>query len=134
MRVSGRVIHGTGAWRPRIERFPQVFIAHFGYPLFPGTLNVLLDAPLPVRAEFRIPGSEIGEPEQDMLFERCLIDGLEAFRLRPFQPATGAGGHGDHILEIVSPQELRPLLRDRDCVTVEFPARDAGPFAAAPSR
>ena len=134
MRVSGRVIHGTGAWRPRIERFPQVFIAHFGYPLFPGTLNVLLDAPLPVRAEFRIPGSEIGEPEQDMLFERCLIDGLEAFRLRPFQPATGAGGHGDHILEIVSPQELRPLLRDRDCVTVEFPARDDRPFAAAAGR
>ena len=133
MRVSGRVIHGTGAWRPRIERFPQVFIAHFGYPLFPGTLNVLLDAPLPVRAEFRIPGSEIGEPEQDMLFERCLIDGFEAFRLRPFQPATGAGGHGDHILEIVSAQELRPLLRDRNCVIVEFPARDDGPFPAAAS-
>jgi CTP-dependent riboflavin kinase len=110
-----------------------VFIAHFGYPLFPGTLNVLLDAPLPVRAEFRIPGSEIGEPEQDMLFERCLIDGFEAFRLRPFQPATGAGGHGDHILEIVSAQELRPLLRDRDCVIVEFPARDDGPFPAAAS-
>ena len=133
MRVSGRVIHGTGAWRPRIERFPQVFIAHFGYPLFPGTLNVLLDTPLPVRAELRIPGSEIGEPEQDMLFERCLIDGFEAFRLRPFQPATGAGGHGDHILEIVSAQELRPLLRDRNCVIVEFRARDDGPFPAAAS-
>lgn len=123
MRVSGRVIHGTGAWKPRIERFPEVFIAHFGYPLFPGTLNVLIEAQLPIRADFRIPGSAIGEPEQDMLFERCLVDGFEAFRLRPFQPATGAGGHGDHILEIVSAQELRPLLRDRDCVIVEFPGR-----------
>jgi len=124
MRVTGRVIQGTGAWKPRIERFPEVFIAHFGFPLFPGTLNVLIEAPLPIRAAFRIPGSEIGEPEQDMLFERCLIDGLEAFRLRPFQPATGAGGHGDHILEIVSAQELRPLLRDRDCVIVAFPGRE----------
>jgi len=124
MRVTGRVIQGTGAWKPRIERFPEVFIAHFGFPLFPGTLNVLIEAPLPIRAAFRIPGSEIGEPEQDMLFERCLIDGFEAFRLRPFQPATGAGGHGDHILEIVSAQELRPLLRDRDCVIVAFPGRE----------
>ena len=123
MRVSGRVIHGTGAWKPRIERFPEVFLAHFGHPLFPGTLNVLLEAPLPVRAESRIPGSEIGEPEQDMLFERCLVDGVEGFRLRPFQPATGAGGHGDHILEIVSVHELRPLLRGRDTVIVEFPGR-----------
>jgi CTP-dependent riboflavin kinase len=131
MRVTGRVIHGTGAWKPRIERFPEVFIAHFGYPLFPGTLNVLIEAPLPVRAEFRIPGSEIGEPEQDMLFERCLVNGFEAFRLRPFQPATGVGGHGDHILEIVSAQELRPLLRDRDSVIVEFPGRQDRPVPAA---
>ncbi len=125
MRVSGKVIHGTGAWRPRIERFPEVFRAHIGHPLFPGTLNVLLDAPLPILAQFRIPGAEIGEPEQDMLFERCRIDGIEAFRLRPFQPATGAGGHGDHILEIVSSQALRPLLRNLESVVVEFPGREA---------
>jgi ribosomal protein S18 acetylase RimI-like enzyme len=124
MRVSGRVIAGTGAWKPRIERFPEVFTAHFGFPLFPGTLNVLIEVPLPVRAESRIPGSEIGEPEQDMLFERCLVNGFEAFRLRPFQPATGAGGHGDHILEIVSAHELRPLLGEPGSVIVEFPGRD----------
>ena len=44
-----------------------------------GTLNVLLDTPLPIQAEFRIAGTEIGEPEQDMLFERCRIDGIEAW-------------------------------------------------------
>lgn len=124
MRVSGKVIHGIGAWRPRIERFPEVFLAHTGQSLFPGTLNVLLEAPLPIREEFRIPGSAIGEPEQDMLFERCVINGIEAFRLRPFQPATGAGGHGDHILEIVSSRELRPLLLNPGSVVVEFPNRD----------
>jgi CTP-dependent riboflavin kinase len=124
MRVSGKVIPGIGAWRPRIERYPEVFFAGTGQRLFPGTLNVLLEHPLPIREEFRILGAEIGEPEQDMLFESCLINGIPAFRLRPYQPATGAGGHGDHILEIVSAQELRPLLAGLDRVVVEFPNRN----------
>ena len=104
-----------------MERFPDVFGAVTGERLFPGTLNVQLESPLPIRAEFTIPGSEIGEPEQDMLFERCTVNGIPAFRLRPFQPATGAGGHGDHILELVSSVELRPLLAGSETVIVEFP-------------
>ena len=123
MRVSGVVVHGIGAWRPRMERFPEVFRSLTGERLFPGTLNVLLEQPLPIRAEYTIRGSEIGEPEQDMLFERCTVNGIPAFRLRPFQPATGAGGHGDHILEIVAPVELRPLLSGSEKVIVEFPDR-----------
>ena len=122
--VSGVVVQGIGAWRPRIERFPEVFHVATGQRLFPGTLNVLLDSPLPIQEEFRILGSEIGEPEQDLLFERCRINGIEAFRLRPFQPATGVGGHGDHVLEIVCSQELRPLLAKSDRVVVEFPRHD----------
>lgn len=123
MRVSGRVIQGMGAWRPRIERYPEVFRRGLGRPLFPGTLNVELSGPLAIREEVRILGSEIGEPDQDLLFERCVIEGVEAFRLRPYQPATGLGGHGDHILEIVSSQELRPLLPNLERVVVEFPNR-----------
>jgi len=67
MQVSGKVVHGIGAWRPRIERYPEVFLAGTGQRLFPGTLNVLLESPLPIREEFRIRGVEIGEPDQDML-------------------------------------------------------------------
>jgi CTP-dependent riboflavin kinase len=126
MRVVGRVIEGMGAWRPRIERFPEVFRRGLGQPLFPGTLNVQIDRPLAIHHDIRIPGSLIGEPEQDMLFERCLIEGIEAFRLRPFQSASGAGGWGDHILEIVSAKQLRPLLRDLNTVMVEFPNRESG--------
>ncbi len=123
MRVLGKVIAGFGAWRPRMEQFPEVFVQATGRRLFPGTLNVLLAAPLPIRVEFSISGSEIGEPDQDMHFETCLIDGFEAWRLRPYQPATGLGGHGDHILEIVSPRELRPLIVNPESVVVEFPNR-----------
>ena len=119
--VTGTIEHGIGAWRPRMTRFPEVFRRATGEELFPGTLNVRIDAPLPIEAEIRISGAEIEEPEQDVLLERCRINGIRAYRLRPFQPATGAGGHGDHILEIVCTQELRPLLSGSDTVVVEFP-------------
>ena len=133
MRVSGRVVSGMGAWRPRIERFPEVFYRGLGERIFPGTLNVELDCVLPIREEIRILGAEIEEPEQDMLFERCFIEGVAAFRLRPYQPANGFGGHGDHILEIVSAQELRPLLREREIVSVEFPHRDSSELKPRPA-
>jgi CTP-dependent riboflavin kinase len=107
-----------------MTRFPEVFRRATGEDLFPGTLNVRIDAPLPIQAQITISGAEIGEPEQDVLLERCRINGIRAYRLRPFQPATGAGGHGDHILEIVCTRELRPLLGGSDTVVVEFP-RDA---------
>lgn len=104
-----------------MERFPEVFQAATGERLFPGTLNVRLAEPLAIRTDIRIPGTEIGEPEQDVLLERCRINGIPADRLRPFQPATGAGGHGDDILEIVSAKELRPLLPEHEFgVVVEF--------------
>jgi CTP-dependent riboflavin kinase len=112
-----------------MERFPEVFRAAAGQHLFPGTLNIQIESPLPIQEEFKILGSEIGEPEQDLLFERCRVNGIEAFRLRPYQPATGAGGHGDHILEIVCSQELRPLLAGSSTIIVEFPRHrpsDAG--------
>lgn len=121
MQVHGIVEGGIGAWRPRMERYPEVFRRLTGAELFPGTLNVRIERPLPIHEEFRIPGAAIGEPEQDMLFERCRINGIEAFRLRPFQPATGLGGHGDHILELVCTRELRPLLPGSGKVVVEFP-------------
>ena len=123
MQVTGRVIAGFGAWRPRIERFPDVFREGTGESLFPGTLNIQLDTPLSIQTEFVISGAKIGEPEQDMLFESCLVNGIGGWRLRPFQPATGLGGHGDHILEIVSATELRPRIADLDRVVVEFPGR-----------
>jgi len=124
MRVTGRVVSGHGAWKPRIEAFPEVFREAIGVDLFPGTLNVELAMSLPIQEEFCIPGELIGEPDQDMLFESCLIDGIAGWRLRPFQPATGLGGHGDHILEIVSATLLRPRIVNLDQVVVEFPRRD----------
>ena len=40
------------------------------------------------------------EPEQDLLFEHCRINGLKAYRIRPYNIKTLNGGWGDDTLEI----------------------------------
>lgn len=121
MKVVGRITHGVGDFRARMTRYPEVFERVTGERLFPGTLNVDIGTPLTCREDFRIRGRDIGEPGQDLLFERCLIAGHRAYRIRPWQLRGGGGGHGDHVLEIACAVELRPLLAGREsAVEIEF--------------
>jgi CTP-dependent riboflavin kinase len=85
--------------------YPKVFRRAIG-EFFPGTLNVQVDTHLNIREERRILGTEINEPGQDLLIERCAINGIPAHRIRPYNLETGCGGHGDNVLEIVCAQEI----------------------------
>ena len=53
------------------------------------------------------------------LFEVCRINGSWAYRIRPFNLLTGAGGHGDEILEIACAQEL-PGIAEGAEVTIQL--------------
>jgi len=110
--VKGKVVSGFGHFRRRITDFPEVFRKATGEELFPGTLNVDVGTPIKIKEERRILGKQIGEPFQDLLLERCAINGVPAWRIRPYSldirsglPA-GDGGHGDQILEISCAQEI----------------------------
>lgn len=105
MIVEGRIVRGVGHFRVRMTAYPDVFERATGEKLFPGTLNVQVAQPIPIRTDFRIEGRDINEPNQDLLFERCRINGIDAYRIRP-SDAQGNGGHGDHILEIACTQKL----------------------------
>jgi|SRR5713101_4739868 len=106
--LKGQVdkVGGVGHFRQRMTNFPEAFKRATGEELFKGTLNVNINRQLPVREHFRIRGTEINEPEQDLLFEVCRINGIWAYRIRPYNVNTGSGGHGDHILEIACSQEI----------------------------
>ena len=97
---------GLKHFSKRMTEYPEVFERATGGRLFPGTLNVDVGAPVPVKEHFRIRGTEINEPEQDLLFEVCRINEFWAYRIRPFHLLTGVGGHGDHILEISSRDKI----------------------------
>jgi hypothetical protein len=104
----------------RMRRYPDIFAAATGITLFPGTFNVAISASLPIQEDFRIRGATIGEPEQDLLFEQCLIGNYCGWRIRPLNLLDGSGGHGDRLLELASPMPLAPFFGSGD-VAVTFP-------------
>jgi hypothetical protein len=66
---------------------------------------------------FRIRGIEIGEPDQDLLFEVCRINEIWAYRIRPLDLRDGSGGHGDDTLEIACSREI-PDLAEKSVVEI----------------
>jgi CTP-dependent riboflavin kinase len=102
MVLRGRVVSGCKEFTWRMSRFPSAFEQAVGHALHPGTINVKVDQCVPIVEEFRIRGTQIGEPDQDLLFERCRINGIAAVRIRPYHLESGTGGHGDDTLEISS--------------------------------
>ncbi len=106
MILKGRVVQGCEHFRERMTRYREVFKQATGQEVFPGTLNVSIDREVKIKEEFRIQGAMIGEPKQDLLFERCRINGIDAYRIRPWNVETGVGGHGDDTLEIACSQKI----------------------------
>jgi len=104
--LTGTIVLGVGNFRPLMTRFADRFRAATGQNLYPGTLNVNIGDPISIREHFRIPGVDLGDDEQDFLFEVCRVNDFWAYRIRPFHRVSGQGGHGDHVLEIVSAHKL----------------------------
>jgi CTP-dependent riboflavin kinase len=82
-----------------MTKYPDVFRRAIG-EVYPGTLNVKVAKNVEIKEACRILGADINEPGQDLLIERCRINGIRAYWIRPRDLKTGRGGHGDNILEI----------------------------------
>ena len=119
MKLTGKVVSGVGNFKERMTKYPEAFKKAAGEALRPGTINMDVGQVIPIQEKSRIKGTEIGEPNQDLLFEPCTINGYAAHRIRPFDINTGGGGHGDHILEIACSKEL-PDVGYGATVQIEF--------------
>ena len=104
--LRGRVVQGVGDFKRRMTEFPEAFRRATGETLIEGTLNVKVDREIPIKEHFRIRGTEISEPEQDLLFEICRINGIWAYRIRPYNLIDGSGGQGGDTLEIACSMEI----------------------------
>lgn len=102
--LKGSVVQGCGHFKGRMTSFPEAFRKATGEELVKGTLNVKVAEPVEVRHHFRIRGQEIDEAGQDLLFEVCRVNGIWAYRIRPYVLGSGKGGHGLDVLEISSAQ------------------------------
>jgi len=117
---TGTVQSGCSHFSRRMTDYPLVFEKAVGCRLHPGTINILIRRQIRIREEFRIRGVDIGEPGQDLQFEKCLINGTPAFRIRPTSISNPEqGGHGDHVLEISSCEQI-PNIAPGVVVTIEF--------------
>jgi hypothetical protein len=102
----GTIESGFKHFQGRMHRHAKAFEDATGEALFPGTVNVRINRPVPPREHFRLSGALIDEPSQDLLFEVIRVNGIWAYRIRPYELRTGAGGHGDDVIEIVCQREL----------------------------
>jgi hypothetical protein len=107
--LRGQVVQGWkhfSSLRLGRDEFRAAYRKATGGDLWKGTLNVQINQCIPVKEHFRIRGKDISEPEQDLLFEICRVNGIWGFRIRPYILCTGAGGHGDNIFEIGFSQDI----------------------------
>jgi hypothetical protein len=70
-----------------------------------------------INEHFRIRGTDIGEPHQDLLFEVSRINGIWAYRIRPRDLRDGSGGHGDDTLEIACSRKI-PNIKGKSVVEI----------------
>lgn len=119
--LTGHVRQGWKHFEKRLTRleFRKAYRKATGEDLHKGTLNVEVNSCIAVKEHFRIRGSEISESDQDLLFEICRIDGIWAYRIRPYNLCTGSGGHGDQTLEIGCSREI-PNAADGSEVKIEL--------------
>lgn len=117
--ICGVVQNGVGDFKKRMNEYSEVFRKATGEDLIPGTINVKVPSEIKVKEDFRVKGGDIDDPEQDFIFEKCLINEIPAFRIRPWNLTNGTGGWGDDVIEISSSQ-LVPNVKDGDNVKITF--------------
>jgi hypothetical protein len=69
-----------GDFTQRMTKFSHVFEEATAEKVVPGTLNIRVGTEIGIKEHFRIQGSRINEPEQDLLFEVCRINGILGVR------------------------------------------------------
>jgi hypothetical protein len=106
--VRGRVAQGCKHFSARLKqpKFREAYRTATGEDLHKGTLDVMVDRCIPIREHFRMRGKDFDHPDEDFLFEVCRVNGIWAYRLRPYNLCRGDGGHGDNVLEIACSQEI----------------------------
>src|SRR5580704_12300898 len=84
--LHGRVTErGYGHMAKRMNDYPEVFRNATGEALIAGTVNIDVGTPVVPKEHFRILAKDINEAiPQDLLFEVCRVNGIWAYRIRPF--------------------------------------------------
>ena len=126
MRLSGRVQSGKGDAARWLALFNIAYSRKTGMPVFPGSLNVVLDAPFDWFAaaiEERTIwfGREEYGGERDILLLPCVLTNLNAERAMLWTPTTAARNRPDPwVVEVIAGVNLRGTYALADGEVVEI--------------
>lgn len=122
IKLSGQVCSGKGDFAQWIEKLREHYYRKTGLRLYPGTLNIRLEAPyrLPPNP-LRLEAVEYGGRVSVNLVP-CRILGRRAFILRTDGNEQGTGDHPHEIVEIATDIKLRDAfgLSDGDIAQIEL--------------
>jgi CTP-dependent riboflavin kinase len=128
MLFAGRVQSGKGDASRWLALFNTAYSRKTGIPVFPGSLNVALDAPFdwfaPAIEERTIWfGREEYGGERDILLVPCVLANLNAERAMLWTPTTAARNRPDPlVVEVIAGVNLRATyaLSDGDVVEIRL--------------
>jgi CTP-dependent riboflavin kinase len=126
--LAGRVQSGKGDASRWLALFKTAYSRKTGMPVFPGSLNVALDASFdwsaPAIKERTIWfGREEYEGERDILLVPCVLANLNAERAMLWTPTTAARNRPDPwVVEVIAGVNLRATyaLSDGDLVEIHL--------------
>ncbi|MDQ6797815.1 MAG: CTP-dependent riboflavin kinase [Actinomycetota bacterium] len=111
MVLVGRVATGSGDLKRWMTLYADAYATAVGAPLYPGSLNVVLEEPWLLPPDrLSVPAEAVGRLIHLVL---CLVGARRCFILRT-DMADRAGGGEHRILEIVSDVRLRDDLGVND--------------------
>src|SRR5688572_22112991 len=128
MVLVGRVQSGTGDAARWLSLFNDAYSRKTGMAVFPGSLNVALDAPFdwfaPAIEQRSVWfGREEYGGERDILLVPCVLANLHAERAMLWTPTTAARNRLDPwVVEVIAGVNLRATygLSDGDVVKIEL--------------
>ncbi len=119
--LRGRVVSGVGNFSYWIARLEEYYTRKTGMRLFPGTLNVQLDAEYTLpKQRIRLEAEECGGTVSVNIVP-CRIFDRQAFILRTDANKEGRGYHPRSLVEVACDVKLREVygLADGDVVEIE---------------
>ena len=116
MVLVGRVATGSGDLRRWMTLYAEAYAAAAGVPLYPGSLNVVLDEPWALSPQrIMVTAEQVGRL---IYLVPCSVGARRCFIFRT-DMADRAGGDEHKVLEIVSDVRLRDELGVDDGDTIE---------------
>ena len=127
--LRGQVQGGKGDASRWLHRFNEAYSAKVGMPIFPGSLNVVLESPFNwFQAELQAHriwfGKEEYGGERDIWLIPCVLPNLQAQKAYLWSTTTAASSREDaHVVEIIAPVGLRSSfgLSDGDWIEIQLP-------------